>query len=71
MVLEITEKNAAVQVLLAGHGEGEVWGLDSHPLAPKFATSSYDGSVRVWDLTNKVKNEMSLQLRSKHVGKHF
>ena len=66
MVLEITEKNAAVQVLLAGHGEGEVWGLDSHPLAPKFATSSYDGSVRVWvrvwDLTNKVKNNLSLKL---------
>lgn len=52
-VLEITEKNAAVQVLVAGHGEGEVWGLDTHPLAAKFATSSYDGSVRIWDLANK------------------
>lgn len=39
---------------MAGHGEGEVWGLDTHPLAAKFATSSYDGSVRIWDLANKV-----------------
>lgn len=43
-----------MQVLVAGHGEGEVWGLDTHPLAAKFATSSYDGSIRIWDLANKV-----------------
>ena len=39
---------------MAGHGEGEVWGLDRHPSQPRFITASYDGTVRIWDIANKV-----------------
>ncbi|KAL5008221.1 hypothetical protein ScPMuIL_013802 [Solemya velum] len=52
-VIEIGEKNGTIQVLVGGHGEGEVWGLDRHPTLPRFITASYDGTVRIWDLGNK------------------
>ncbi|KAK3093757.1 hypothetical protein FSP39_019782 [Pinctada imbricata] len=52
-ILEISEKNGGIQMLVAGHGEGEVWGLDTHPSLPRFVTASFDGTLRVWDLTNK------------------
>ncbi|XP_055878559.1 echinoderm microtubule-associated protein-like 6 isoform X2 [Biomphalaria glabrata] len=52
-VLEISEKTGTVQMLVAGHGEGEVWGLDRHPTMSKFITASYDGTVRLWDITTK------------------
>lgn len=53
-VIEIGEKDGHIQVLLSAHGEGELWGLDSHPAVPRFITASFDGTVRLWDLTNKV-----------------
>ena len=53
-VIEVGEKNGQLSVLVAGHGEGEVWGLDRHPSAPRFITASYDGTVRIWDIANKV-----------------
>ena len=53
-VIEVGEKNGQLSVLVAGHGEGEVWGLDRHPTAPRFITASYDGTVRIWDIANKV-----------------
>ncbi|BFZ11617.1 hypothetical protein BsWGS_14656 [Bradybaena similaris] len=52
-ILEISEKSGTIQVVVAGHGEGEVWGLDQHPTAPKFITASYDGTVRLWDIPSK------------------
>ena len=53
-ILEISEKNGTIQTLVAGHAEGEVWGLDTHPSLPRFITASFDGTIRVWDLNNKV-----------------
>lgn len=53
-VIEIGEKDGNIQVLLSAHAEGELWGLDSHPSIPRFITASFDGTVRLWDLTNKV-----------------
>ena len=53
-VIEISEKTGNVQVVVGGHSEGEVWGLDVHPTASKFITASYDGTVRLWDLSSKV-----------------
>lgn len=54
--MEITEKSGNVHVIVAGHAEGEVWGLDRHPSHSKFITASYDGSVRLWDIPSKVSD---------------
>lgn len=53
-VIEIGEKNGLISVLVGGHAEGEVWGLDKHPTLPQFITASYDGTVRIWDIVGKV-----------------
>ena len=53
-VMEISEKSGAVTVVVGGHAEGEVWGLDRHPSLPRFITASYDGTVRLWDVSSKV-----------------
>ncbi|KAJ8309461.1 hypothetical protein KUTeg_014335 [Tegillarca granosa] len=52
-VIEVGEKNGTIQVLVAGHAEGEVWGLDQHPSSPRFLTASFDGTVRLWDISTK------------------
>ncbi|CAG5133153.1 unnamed protein product, partial [Candidula unifasciata] len=52
-ILEISEKTGTVQVIVAGHGEGEVWGLDQHPTTSRCITASYDGTVRLWDIPSK------------------
>ena len=52
--VEINEKTGSANVLTCGHGEGELWGLATHPSAEKFATASDDGTVRLWDIVQKV-----------------
>ncbi|XP_050404782.1 echinoderm microtubule-associated protein-like 6 [Patella vulgata] len=52
-IVEVGEKDGGIQVLVAGHSEGEVWGLDSHPTLNQFITASFDGSVRMWDIAKK------------------
>ncbi|XP_033734062.1 echinoderm microtubule-associated protein-like 6 [Pecten maximus] len=52
-VVEVAEKSGTTSVLVGGHAEGEVWGLDVHPTNPCFITASFDGTVRYWDLAKK------------------
>ncbi|XP_046338524.1 echinoderm microtubule-associated protein-like 6 isoform X1 [Haliotis rufescens] len=52
-VIEVGEKNGTVQTIVGGHAEGEVWGLDRHPTLPQYITASYDGTVRLWDVSAK------------------
>ena len=52
--IEINEKTATSKLLSCGHGEGELWGLTVHPTAERFITASDDGTVRMWDIVNKV-----------------
>ena len=53
-IIEIGEKDGHIQILLSAHAEGELWGLDSHPTVPRFITASFDGTVRLWDLSSRV-----------------
>ena len=52
--IEITEKTGEMKTLTCGHGEGELWGLATHPSALKFLSASEDGTLRQWDLLGKV-----------------
>ena len=47
-----------------GHGEGEVWGLDTHPTDDECMTVSDDKTLRVWDLAK-------LRLKKVHVIQRF
>lgn len=53
--IEINEKTSTPHMVLCGHSEGELWGLATHPSAEIFITSSEDGTVRLWDIVQKVK----------------
>ncbi|KAI0227896.1 Echinoderm microtubule-associated protein-like 6 [Lamellibrachia satsuma] len=52
-LIEVHEKTGENHLLSCGHGEGELWGLATHPSADRFITASEDGTVRSWDVINK------------------
>lgn len=54
-IIEVGEKNAASNILIDGHMEGEIWGLATHPSKDIFISASNDGTARIWDLADKVK----------------
>lgn len=53
-ILEVGEKNAASNLLIDCHMEGEIWGLATHPSKDIFISASNDGTARIWDLCDKV-----------------
>lgn len=53
-IFEINEKTSSIQSLIKGHSEGELWGLAVHPNKEVFATASYDGFLKFWDVRTKV-----------------
>lgn len=52
-IFEIDEKKGSVTILGQGHGEGELWGLASHPTKELFASASDDTTIRIWDVPHK------------------
>ncbi|MBZ3880418.1 Echinoderm microtubule-associated protein-like 6, partial [Sciurus carolinensis] len=52
-IIEVGEKNAASNILIDGHMEGEIWGLATHPSKDIFISASNDGTARIWDLADK------------------
>ena len=55
-LIEINEKTGASTTLMNGHGEGEMWGLATHPSTDRFVSASDDGTVRLWDIVSKVSD---------------
>lgn len=62
-ILEVGEKNAASNLLIDCHMEGEIWGLATHPSKDIFISASNDGTARIWDLCDKVSITKSVQLK--------
>ncbi|XP_026868113.2 echinoderm microtubule-associated protein-like 6 isoform X4 [Electrophorus electricus] len=60
-IIEVGEKNAASNTLINGHTQGRIWGLATHPSKDIFISASDDGTIRIWDLTDKkLLNKVSL-----------
>lgn len=54
-IIEVGEKNAASNILINGHMQGEIWGLATHPSKDIFISASDDGTIRIWDIVDKVR----------------
>lgn len=53
-IMEVGEKNAASNTMINGHTQGGIWGLAAHPFKDVFISASDDGTIRIWDLADKV-----------------
>eukprot|EP00051_Salpingoeca_urceolata_P007134 m.94665 g.94665 ORF g.94665 m.94665 type:complete len:1961 (-) comp15130_c0_seq1:316-6198(-) len=49
-IFEMSSAGSNVNRLVGGHGEGELWGLASHPTKDIVATAGMDKTVCVWDV---------------------
>lgn len=55
-IIEVGEKNAACNILVNGHMDGPIWGLGTHPSRDVFLSAAEDGTVRLWDIPEKVSH---------------
>lgn len=55
-IIEVGEKNAASNTMINGHTQGRIWGLATHPSKDVFISASDDGTIRIWDLADKVRD---------------
>lgn len=53
-IIEVGEKNAACNILVNGHMDGAIWGLATHPSRDVFLSAAEDGTIRLWDIPEKV-----------------
>lgn len=58
-IIEVGEKNAACNILVNGHVDGPIWGLATHPSRDFFLSAAEDGTVRLWDIADKVGTNTS------------
>lgn len=56
-IIEVGEKNAASNTMINGHTQGGIWGLATHPFKDVFISASDDGTIRIWDLADKVQRK--------------
>lgn len=54
-IIEVGEKNAACNILVNGHMDGPIWGLATHPSRDVFLSAAEDGTIRLWDIPEKVR----------------
>ncbi|XP_032883277.1 echinoderm microtubule-associated protein-like 5 isoform X3 [Amblyraja radiata] len=52
-IIEVGEKNAACNILINNHMDGPIRGLSTHPVKDLFLSAAEDGTVRLWDITEK------------------
>lgn len=64
-IIEVGEKNAACNILINGHMDGPIWGLATHPSRDFFLSAAEDGTVRLWDIAEKVSVGEKLLFRNK------
>lgn len=69
-IIEVGEKNAACNILINGHMDGPIWGLATHPSRDFFLSAAEDGTVRLWDIGEKVGVGGQLLLRKKVIRKN-
>lgn len=54
-IIEVGEKNAACNILVNGHMDGPIGGLATHPSRDVFLSAAEDGTIRLWDIPEKVR----------------
>lgn len=70
-IIEVGEKNAASNTMINGHTQGGIWGLSTHPSKDVFISASDDGTVRIWDLADKVGRGPGTMMMSARVFSHL
>lgn len=59
-IIEVGEKNAACNILVNGHMDGPIWGLATHPSRDVFLSAAEDGTIRLWDIPEKVHHPFTI-----------